>query len=149
MAAEAIDSDLGDNVEMQPNAINQQCELELKQYRNTKCLALKKKPSSKYYNDPLAWWKKHTSTFPTLAGLAQEYLAIEATSAASERIFNKAQRITTADRNRLKPEIIGLLLYISTNLESYEKHIKESHYDEIYGQYYTADDDPDEENDEN
>ena len=144
MSAEAIDNDLEDNLMMPPSVINQRRELELKQCRNTKCLALKKKPLSKHYNDPLLWRKKHASAFPTLVGLAKKYLAIEATSAASERIFSKAQRIETSNRNRLKREIIGSLLLISTNLESYEKHIKESHYDEIYGQCYTADEDPDE-----
>ena len=144
MSAEAIDNDLEDNLMMPPSVINQRRELELKQCRNTKCLALKKKPLSKHYNDPLLWWKKHASAFPTLVGLAKKYLAIEATSAASERIFSNTQRITTADRNRLKPEIIGSLVRVSTNLESYEKHIKESHYDDVYGQHYAANDDPDE-----
>ena len=149
MAAETIDNGLEDNVQMPLHAINQQCELELKQRRNTKCLSLKKKPASKHCNDPLLWWKKHAITFPTLARLAQKFMGIEASSAASEYIFSKAQRITTADRNRLKLEIIGSLLCVSTNLESYENHIKESHSDEIYGQCYTADDDPDEDNDKN
>ena len=116
----------------------------MKQHRNTKFLALKKKPSSKHHNDPLLWWKKHASDFPTLTALAKKYLAIEDISAASEKIFSKAQRITTAHRNRLKPEIISSLLHISTNSESYENQIKESYYDEIYGQHYAANDDPDE-----
>ena len=53
MTAEAIDNDLEDNVIMTPNSSNQQCELELKQHRNSKILALKKRASSKHYNAPL------------------------------------------------------------------------------------------------
>ena len=149
IAAEAIDNYLEDNVQIKPNAINQQFELELKQCRNEKYLALKKKLPSKHYDGPLAWRKQHANAFSTLVGLEQRNIAIEAASTASESIFSKAQIIKTSDRSRLKPEIIGSLLHISTNLESYEKHIEESHHDEIYGQNHMEDNDHDEENDEN
>ena len=147
--AAAEHNEKSNSVEMPPNLINQQCELELKQYRESKCLNLSVTATSKAFNNPLDWWKKHEKSFPTLAGLARKYLAIEATSAASERVFSKAQRITTADRNRLDPDLIGKLLYISTNLEYYEDYITESHYDEVLNQYNTADDDHDAENGDN
>ena len=47
-------------------------------------------------------------------------VAVGITSASSERIFSKARRIITGDRNRLSPEIAGTLFYINDNLEWYE-----------------------------
>ncbi|CAN0125823.1 unnamed protein product, partial [Laminaria digitata] len=35
----------------------------------------------------LKWWAGKQSTFPTVAKLAREYLAVQASSAASERLF--------------------------------------------------------------
>ena len=61
---------------------------------------------------------------------------MEATSAPSERIFSKADRIITRDRNRLAPDIVGKLLYISTNLGFYEEYIHEHHYDEVHDKYH-------------
>jgi hypothetical protein len=45
------------------------------------------------FADPLAWWKGNERKFPILAKLARMYLAIQATSAPSERIFSVASRI--------------------------------------------------------
>ena len=72
-------------------------------------------------NNPLIWWKTKQLKFPTVAKLAKKYLGIPATSASSERIFSKARRIITGDRNRLAPEIAGTLFYINDNLEWYER----------------------------
>ena len=58
--------------------------------------------------------------FPTVAKLVKMHLSIPATSASSEQIFNKAQRIIIGDKNRLALEIAGTLFYINDNLEWYE-----------------------------
>jgi len=38
----------------------------------------------------LVWWKRNSILYPNLAALARKYLAIQATSASSERIFSSA-----------------------------------------------------------
>ena len=58
------------------------------------------------FTNVLPWWKQKQGMYPTLAALAKKYLAIEATSVASERLFSKARRITTGDRNGLVPEVV-------------------------------------------
>ena len=93
----------------------------------------------------LPWWKQKQVVYPTLAVLAKKYLAIEATSAASERLFSKARRITTGDRNRLAPEVAGQLLYVSTTLDFYEDYNKKHRYNEILGIHYQAEVDDEEE----
>lgn len=67
-------------------------------------------------SDPLEWWRKHSSTFPTLSKLAKKYLCCPATSVPSERLFSLAGNIVSSKRNRLKPEKINKLCFLSANL---------------------------------
>ncbi|CAN0461813.1 unnamed protein product [Ectocarpus sp. 12 AP-2014] len=50
---------------------------------------------------PLKWWIQKQEMFPTLSKLAVKYLAVQATSAASERLFSEAALI-------LLPSLTGL-----------------------------------------
>jgi zinc finger BED domain-containing protein 1 (E3 SUMO-protein ligase ZBED1) len=50
-----------------------------------------------------AWWKDNAGHFPRMAKLAKVYLAVPATSVASERSFSKAGEIITSRRSSLKP----------------------------------------------
>ena len=72
-------------------------------------------------SNPLEWWKVNQTAFPRLAQLAKAFLAMQATSAPSERVFSGAALILTKKRNRLDPEIIGKLLYVKKNWELEEK----------------------------
>jgi hypothetical protein len=67
------------------------------------------------FNDPLEWWKLHEPKFPLLAELARIYLAVQATSAASERVFSAASRIITAKQNRVDSEMAGKQFFVSRN----------------------------------
>lgn len=49
----------------------------------------------------LNWWKRNEATFPTLARMARDYLAIQATSVPAERLFSKASLTVRKHRNRL------------------------------------------------
>ena len=60
--------------------------------------------------------------YPCLTLLAQKYLFIQATSAPSERIFSKANRIIEEQRTRLDPDIAGKLLYVAFNYTWYIMH---------------------------
>lgn len=48
--------------------------------------------------DPLAWWKANASDYPDLACMARDYLAIPATSTASERVFSSAKHLISDTR---------------------------------------------------
>jgi flagellin-specific chaperone FliS len=71
----------------------------------------------------LEWWRKNRVFYPTLAVLARKYLAIQATSASSKRIFSRAQRIISNLRTRLDPEMAGKILFVAENLEWYDDQI--------------------------
>jgi hypothetical protein len=45
------------------------------------------------YCNPMEWWKNNEKNYPTLAALVRVYLAIQATSAPSERVFSVASRL--------------------------------------------------------
>ena len=62
--------------------------------------------------NPLQWWKKWGSKFPSLAQLARRYLAMPATSAPVERLFSVAGLVATAKINRLAPSTASLLVFL-------------------------------------
>lgn len=64
----------------------------------------------------LEWWKGKKSQYPILFKLAKSYLAVQATSAASERLFSTAGSILTKKRNRLNSELLDKLLFLNKTL---------------------------------
>src|SRR4051794_11065543 len=54
----------------------------------------------------IQWWKEKSSQYPRLSMLARKYLAVPATSGASESVFSKAGRTITDLRSNLCPETV-------------------------------------------
>jgi hypothetical protein len=77
-------------------------------------------PTPSVDTDPLEWWSHNSSTYPTLSKMAKHYLAIPASSAASERAWSSLGDIFTRKRNRLKPMTICKLLWIKHNQDVIE-----------------------------
>ena len=50
----------------------------------------------------LKWWKQNENELPLLAGVAKSYLAVQVTSASSERMFSLGGRLGTDFRHNLK-----------------------------------------------
>lgn len=80
-----------------PTNVKAACALELQQYRSAEGLRIIDEESQDF-TDPLLWWKKRHSKFPTLWRMARFFLAIPATSALSERCFSAAKDIFTDQR---------------------------------------------------
>ncbi|MBW0482339.1 hypothetical protein O181_022054 [Austropuccinia psidii MF-1] len=59
--------------------------------------------------DILVFWRSRGSLFPTLAVMAQNYLAIPATSAPSERVFYGGRRILSYQCASLMPAHVDQL----------------------------------------
>ena len=92
------------------------CELELERYKKEQRLTSRKKT-------PLQWWKENHLRFPILALLARKYLAVQPTSASSERVFSKALRLLSAKRSRMDPAFAGKAFFVSENWDWFEKQV--------------------------
>ena len=77
------------------SSIGEACRNEIEKYKRHELLV----PVST--GNPLLWWKRNSILYPNLAALARKYLAIQATSASSERIFSRASLIISNLRRRL------------------------------------------------
>lgn len=59
---------------------------------------------------PLSFWKDNQHRFPAITALAQDILAIPATGAGVERLFNTARDVCHYRRGRLKTDTIEELM---------------------------------------
>ena len=66
--------------------------------------------------EPLKCWQVNEKELPLLSQLARQYLAIQATSSPSERLFSKAGLVRTPARAQLKPEKVDMLVFLAENL---------------------------------
>ena len=89
----------------------EQCSTELENYKVLSELNLMA------HNDPLEWWRTHHKHYPILWRLAKVYLAVPATSAASERAFSVTGNIITALRTRLDPQRAQDIQFLHDNKE--------------------------------
>jgi len=51
--------------------------------------------------EPLSWWWAHSTEYPILSKMAQNYLSIQATSVPCEQLFSLAGNVVSKKRNRL------------------------------------------------
>ena len=63
-------------------------------------------PLSDENTNPLEWWKVNKVQFLNLSQMAQDYLAIPATSVPSEESFSAGKNLITDKRNRLAGKTI-------------------------------------------
>lgn len=74
----------------------------------------KKEPQIGQDADPLAHWRKKATQYPTLALVARKWLAVPASSAASERLFSSAGLTVSKKRTRLGTERVSTLVFLKT-----------------------------------
>lgn len=61
-------------------------------------------PTAPRGTEILTWWSDHEKEYPVLAAMARDFLAIPATSAASERAFSLARHLLTPFRQCIEDE---------------------------------------------
>ena len=66
-------------------------------------------------SDPLIWWNEKKDKFPILSNLAQKYLAVSATSTASEHLFSDAGNLLTNKRTCMKPKLFKKIMFLKRN----------------------------------
>eukprot|EP01022_Parablepharisma_sp_SALTPOND_P021195 TRINITY_DN4096_c0_g1_i1.p5 TRINITY_DN4096_c0_g1~~TRINITY_DN4096_c0_g1_i1.p5 ORF type:complete len:109 (+),score=13.38 TRINITY_DN4096_c0_g1_i1:694-1020(+) len=64
---------------------------------------------------PLAWWNKNEEKIPIISAMAQDILAIPATSTPSERVFSKIGNIVDKRRQQLSARNVDLLIFLAHN----------------------------------
>lgn len=64
--------------------------------------------------DVLDWWKKNENLYPTLALMARDFLSIQATSVAAERLFSRGSLTIRKHRNRLNNDSIKYLMCLNS-----------------------------------
>lgn len=69
--------------------------------------------------NPLMWWSTKKENFPILSGLARKYLAVSATSTASERLFSDAGNLLTNKRTRMKPKLFKQIMFLKRNSSNF------------------------------
>lgn len=65
----------------------------------------------------LEWWKENELFFPRIAVLAKHYLAVQASSVPSERVFSLAGELVSKKRSRLSPENVDLFIFLNKNIK--------------------------------
>ena len=98
-----LDRRVADNETLRNPGIN--ATTEMQQYMKNQNLKRKE--------DPIAWWKEHSSSYPLLQNIAKKYLSIPGTSVPAERLFSTAGKVVSARRNRLKPENVNTFLFLN------------------------------------
>jgi hypothetical protein len=63
--------------------------------------------------------ERKKKTFPILSDLARKYLAVSATSTASERLFSDAGNLLTNKRIRIKPKLFKKIMFLKRNASNF------------------------------
>ncbi|CAG8753690.1 20968_t:CDS:2, partial [Rhizophagus irregularis] len=58
--------------------------------------------------------------FPILCNLAQKYLAVSATSTASEHLFSDAENLLTNKRTCMKPSLFKKIMFLKRNASNFD-----------------------------
>ena len=93
--------------------------------------AVQRNDGTLYFPNPLIWWRKNENRFPRIASLAAQYLAIQATSASSERLFSVAGLTISKDRARLTSDNAAMLIFLHDNIDNIRNWRAENGYSEI------------------
>ena len=96
-----------------------ECKQEWERFKNTKGIDPK--------GCPLKWWRIFKKEFPTVAHLARSFLAAQTTSAPTERIFSRAERIISKFRTRLDPVVASDTHCVAENIDWFHAELEQLH----------------------
>ena len=65
--------------------------------------------------ETLQWWSVHQGQFPQLSHFAREYLALQASSAAVERLFSASGAVCSVRRGSLSAETLEMICFLKSN----------------------------------
>lgn len=74
--------------------------------------------SMKNLGGPRKWWASKEETYPTLAKMAREYLAVQVSSAPLERLFSAAGVAITEKRRKMGGEKAADIIFLHENMKN-------------------------------
>lgn len=98
------------------SSVNDRIMKEWELYRKEKSVGCNR---VKKLGGPLKWWATKAIAYPTVAKIARKYLAVQASSAASERLFSvDGNTVAVAEkRNRVSGERAADIIFLHENME--------------------------------
>ena len=105
------DSDVDDGV-VDDKELTLKVTTELKLFRKASDL-----PPFACKQNPLDWWRAHSTLYPSLANLARIVLAVPGSQIECERVFSLAGLMTSHLRNKMSPERLDVVVLLSKNLD--------------------------------
>jgi hAT family C-terminal dimerisation region len=109
---DAVDADDDDDdiiTDADARLVEQRAESEKKLFRGKNEPALLDPKGS-----PFEWWRERAAAYPLLSVVARKWLAVPASSAASERMFSSAGLTVSKKRTCLKKERVSTLVFLKT-----------------------------------
>jgi len=73
-------------------------------------------------DNPLIFWKDHSTTFKLLSQCAKEVFSVPASSASSERVFSVGGNVCTTKRSSLSPNKISELMLLNIAMKDVERY---------------------------
>ena len=67
----------------------------------------------------LEWWRENECFYPRISELAKKYLACQASSVSSERVFSLPGALVSKKRARMSPKNVDLLIFLNKNRHTY------------------------------
>lgn len=84
--------------------------------------ATRRRRSNSNTEDPLDWWSTRHGRYQYLPVLARHYLAIQASSVASERLFSDAGNLVSKKRSGLSSAMVADLLFVRRAMGHEERY---------------------------
>lgn len=69
-------------------------------------------PQASMMDNPLQFWEERSFDFPNLIVLAEEYLCVQASSVAAERVFSTSGDIVSSTRTCLRKDQVDALVFL-------------------------------------
>ncbi len=72
-------------------------------------------------DDILSFWRQHKQTFPLIASIARDILAIPASNTSVERQFSSCKNTVTDKRTKLGSEKLNKLIFLKKNMNIFKE----------------------------
>jgi hypothetical protein len=94
---------------------------EVEAYLGKNLVSLKEGDEDKHHSK---WWQNNQEQYKHRAAIAKQYLSTHVSSACSERMFSKANRLLDERRPRFIPQNVTRILFFMAHLDCFKRSMK-------------------------